>query len=789
MTKRHVDYVKNYAANLTPVIPHDARLAANSKIDAANRGKVPGRRLADGTWVGGWKDLGDADMAAARSWDEMGAGVGFRFGRPLPDGVGAIDVDLTVKDDSERVLAIAKTTFGFRLAVRRVDHPEHAKLLIMFRLKGEMPRSFDVAVKQSDGERGKVQFLGPGRYGNIHGVHPTRLRPYVWDNDPADVPLALVDRATFDSFWARLGKEFDSVRTTPNYSAHEVEREPERCAPEELTALVALIPNDQAFETYDAFISMGSAIHGASGGQPWGRAQWLDWCDQVDQGDPDKPERFWDTMLKARIGVERLRRWANERCPQEMAKRAFADAPIEPEALEEADEDLRFAQTFLNRYCLVGGAEFYALPPRQPYAAAAFNLMMAKDEKRLRRYFGDKRNTLSHLFARHSENTVDAVVHEPGRPRFIDKGQSRCLNLWTPPPRPHRDKPIDMEVVDFYEELVTFVLGAAKEARLWMLWHAYLMQHPDWAPGWHWIVQTDQGLGKDLILRPIGLAHGDDYIPVGPKVLTSPYNPYAEKHLVAISEMRERNRDDVYTMLKAITSGNPVVSIHRKYRDPYLAPNVAGFVIFSNELHPLKIAHDDRRFHVVSNFGVTRRLPAYYAKAVTAFDRHWPAIGEWLMRTQIDDADLDILQGNAAKSEAKTQMALRAWERMFLDIVGEIESDAPPPGYLPVATTTDLIKWFKAQELPAHDMPNRLDFPDEIHRLGARPLNPAPDNPKRANPTMGSRLWRIARFWTDQTGVRWDIEKVGPTRLAKLYDERVMPAPDLRAVDDEEDVV
>jgi hypothetical protein len=134
-------------------------------------------------------------------------------------------------------------------------------------------------------------------------------------------------------------------------------------------------------------------------------------------------------------------------------------------------------------------------------------------------------------------------------------------------------------------------------------------------------------------------------------------------------------------------------------------------------------------------------------------------------------------------------MALKAWERMFLDIIGEIESDSPPPGYLPVATTTDLIKMFKAQELPISETPNFLDFPSELHRLGARPLMPAPNNPKRANPIMGSRLWRIARFWTDPKGVRWDVEKAGPARLAQLYSDRVMPPPDLKAVDDEEDEV
>ena len=119
--KRHVDYVRDYAKNLVPVIPHDATLSPNSKIDPGNRGKVPGQRKNDGTWYGGWKDLGDATMALAKKWDEWGAFIGYRTGLA---GVIALDVDLTVREDVEAVLALAYGLFGKNLAVRRVDHPD-----------------------------------------------------------------------------------------------------------------------------------------------------------------------------------------------------------------------------------------------------------------------------------------------------------------------------------------------------------------------------------------------------------------------------------------------------------------------------------------------------------------------------------------------------------------------------------------------------------------------------------------------------------------------------------------
>jgi hypothetical protein len=250
--------------------------------------------------------------------------------------------------------------------------------------------------------------------------------------------------------------------------------------------------------------------------------------------------------------------------------------------------------------------------------------------------------------------------------------------------------------------------------------------------------------------------------------------------------MRDEGRSDAYTLFKTIASGNPIIQIHPKYRNVYPAANVAGVVIFSNEKHPLRIPSDDRRFYVVSNFDQKPESPQYYTALVKLFDQHWPMIAEYLHTLEISEADLAMLSGNAPASAAKAMMAEQTWEQIYLEIVGDIESGTPPPGYLPVTTTTDIIKWFKAAELSPADLPNRREFPGELYRLGARPLNPDHDDPKKAGSILGARLWRIARTWRDQKGVDWNIEAISPTRLARLYLDHAMPPADLGAVDDED---
>ena len=435
------------------------KLSPNSTIDPGNRGKVPGQRKADGTWFGGWKDLPPATLALAKLWDEWGAYIGGRSGI---DGFIGLDVDLTVRKDVDRVLALAHGIFGRTLAVRRVDHPEHTKLLVCLRLEGPMPASFNLDIMQSNDTHGQIQFLGPGRYFNLHGVHPKRLKPYIWENDPADKPLVQVNLAEFEAFWAAIGKDFDVIHRPRLYAFNQVQRAPEQCTPEEMDALIELIPNDDSFEPYGEFIEMGAAMFGASAGAEWGRVRWLAWCDQVDQPQDRKPEIFWDSMHMPRSGAGKLRMFANARAPYEMALRAFAEPEVEPEVIEQAAEEIDARRAFLEGWALVGGEAFYALPPKRPAPRAAFNVMMVRAMKGgLRRALGgNKDSTAAGLFALHSPNLVSATVHEPGQGRFVTVNGERLLNLWSPPERPHLGKPIDPAILGFYHELTAFVLGS-----------------------------------------------------------------------------------------------------------------------------------------------------------------------------------------------------------------------------------------------------------------------------------------------------------------------------------------
>ena len=83
-----------------PIIPYDAIINSSSKISPDNRGKVPGKLLSDGTWVGllGWTSLKIVPRKI-RTWGKWpDAGACVRTGSV----VGA-DIDVT---DEKLSLAI-----------------------------------------------------------------------------------------------------------------------------------------------------------------------------------------------------------------------------------------------------------------------------------------------------------------------------------------------------------------------------------------------------------------------------------------------------------------------------------------------------------------------------------------------------------------------------------------------------------------------------------------------------------------------------------------------------------
>lgn len=155
--------------DLISVTPPNAPLAPSSKLSSAQTGKVPGKRLPNGLWVGyDWRGK-QATKEDVRQWDADGANIGLRAGN-FP----AIDIDCDDEKMSESIASVAAEMLGEgpvrigrmpkRLLMFKTDQP-FARMRLWFTYKGKQHL---------------VEILGEGQQYVVFGTHPVTLRPYQW---------------------------------------------------------------------------------------------------------------------------------------------------------------------------------------------------------------------------------------------------------------------------------------------------------------------------------------------------------------------------------------------------------------------------------------------------------------------------------------------------------------------------------------------------------------------------------------------------------------------------------
>lgn len=776
--RRFQDYHPTYAANLVPVIPFDAALSAQTTIKAKDRGKVPGVQGYDGNWSGfNWRALTPADVARKyANWQTMGAGIGFRGGH---EGIVGLDFDITDRSDADAALEMITEAFG-TVPIRRVKHRDHVKFLALIRVVDQfgepvMVPSTDMAFTQSDGEAGKIQVLSIGRYFNVHGIHPLRLTPYVWDTDPADAPVPDIAQAAFKAGLQALRETFRAEQSFSDAFNDRVVGE--IGTEDEVRELLALVPNDDSFDAYDRFQAMGRVLWGATGGSSLGWELWLKWCGQQGQEQPDKPQDMWDSFRGSRNGIERLRVWANRRDPWGRAEAVFGDVPIPDDVLQELDDSV----DFLNGSIMVCGRDncFLVGPSLTFHTKAGFNDWYAAEAKSLRKVFGDKRLQPAGIFAKYSTNKAEKMTLWPCKPRiFYDRDGVKVVNLWVEPPRPTRGQPVRQDVVDRWRELSAFVLGSEKTADLWIKWHAYLLQFPDRKPGWHWLVQSTQGIGKDIMLSPCAAGHGRYFTKVNAAALSERFNGYAESRLVEVSEMKMMSGShDAYNRLKDITDQGDEISIERKGRDAFMVFNGVCLVLFSNESQPVYLDTHDRRFYVVSNMDAKPKSPQWYAETAKLLREGWGSIQEYLYGLALSEADISTMEGRAPMTQAKADLiaaSVPEWASALAEYIEETKSGM----HSPLATATDIATrlsktWGIKQRM--------LRYGDLI-AAGAIPFQPEKDNPNKADNYAGKgKFWVLVKEWLDpETGtvfdIRADLQSDGGK--ANLYRRFIADDPD-----------
>jgi len=307
-------YVAGFTA-MVSVVPPGAKVSPSSKLSAADAGKVPGMKGADGTYHG-YNWLNSQPLKETiEHWVGQGSSIGF-----LSAQYPALDIDIMNADISRAVVKAVEAIMGPGL-VRTGRAP---KRLIIFR-SDEPLRSFDMHYTRWNDllgaeDRHLIQFMGAGKQYVMFGDHPVTLSPYTITDPghalilgPAALPTLTVDKVAelFDAInEVMAGFGYTTANNaTARLSGAEVSQDDLK-APSlvELGELVSRIPN--ITPDREEYVALGYAIKGASqDNHEEGFSLFMDWCERWEHGanDPATVRRDWDKMVPPyRTGYEWL---------------------------------------------------------------------------------------------------------------------------------------------------------------------------------------------------------------------------------------------------------------------------------------------------------------------------------------------------------------------------------------------------------------------------------------------------------------------------------------------------
>jgi len=230
---------------------------------------------------------------------------------------------------------------------------------------------------------------------------------------------------------------------------------------------------------------------------------------------------------------------------------------------------------------------------------------------------------------------VDKITYAPGKPMFCTErgldsdGTLDCYNTYMPPDI----EPNDGDVSPFLD-LVAEVLDKDEDAiRHVLQFFAYAVKHPDEQIRHALVLQGDQGIGKDSILRAVKLVVGTHNCgEVTLKQVESQFNEWLfGKRFIIFQEMMAAGRRNIYNSLKTYIT-DPYHVVNTKHMTLRTIPNVSFYVFLTNYVHALSLDPHDRRLWV------------HHSKAVPKPSGYFDSYYRWLRDKNTPGALLNFFQ-------------------------------------------------------------------------------------------------------------------------------------------------
>lgn len=786
-------YDLGFGPRMVSVTHPDCDIAPSSKIHAKDRGKAPGMLTPSG-WVG--VDVNNPKFrcdgyATAKLWrDGWGANVGFVAG----DGF------LIADNDQGREFSMVLAGLLANPLRRTVLDPRHERDAFFMRVVDFVGDGVNVAniemVFRNGTRVAKFSILARSKQAVISGVHPGTRSSYVWERELEgldQIPVMTEDQ--FKAFLEKFVLEVSKLGWTPDragpvsaVSAPGGKFQPAKLPPSnptsdqirekiaEARALLAQIPNrdvppgetpnaiDRWLDIYDNWTTVSYALAaflGVVAFTPEALVCWADWSDGRAQ-QAQSSESVWRSVLgqPLRFGPVGLIKLVRGLVPA--TGHDFPDLDPEDPALQTKTPvwDMLEASWV---YCRSQGfidVETRDLVPRQAFSDDNAHLAKALTRE-LRPGHRGKTPSVADLFlAQAAKRRTRGVLYAPGDLIMLPSQNSSLpiFNLWRP--TTHGQVTVSMAQAKPWLDHVEFIMGSRFESERFIKWCAFVAQHPECKPNWHFLIMSIQGFGKDTLVQPVKLAVGDgNWKETLIFKLSEPFNAVIETKLLIVGETRQSNygftsAHDVGTRLKELLARPPeTLTINKKHMQPYEIPNRVAVILFSNEENPLYLERGQRRVHVVNRRDAKSEPPGYYQNLWAWLKQGGDELAaSYLLHYALTEADKqEFIGGVAPSSAAKIELehlnihpALSALEELLADA-----QEGKGPFAVLVATQSEIA------DHVAREVKNRPTSQDirtwlldmEKRKTGVRRLKVDPKAPHLAglvgDGKHSGRLWLL----------------------------------------------
>ena len=704
-----INYTRaGFATELLPILPHDARInrASPSFADLeGSKGKVPGRKVAGGTWFGFAEWSRHVPSAQdIKDWAGWGSGIGLQ-GRKYP----GLDIDVENREVADAIETTALLEIG--LAPARFGRGSRRLLVyagaglkkrrLAFRLPGrpsDAPAGHLGGADDGQGRPGQdqvvldqeraedlgvlhaVELLGEGQQYVVEGIHPKTGQPYAWRGpglaEIGSEALTPVTDEEIDAFFAALEWAIVNI-----YDGEIVKREHDRAgqgtavwqdglrAPS-LEAVRRALEAIENNADYDQWIDVMVAVKSATDGSEEGFELFAEWSSQSAKDAPEVTRAKWDSFHPPyRLGWPQLARSAREHGFNAAAEEF---EPVEqPEQGDGGQDDGPVSEFVANHVARLLADHVSNMKKRYAWVESAKRVvhletgaLLDQEQFEFRVPPDEKGRSAWKLFKDNPVGRIDYshLTCRFGGPREVFEDlpdlQGRCLNIWRPPAR---KRPIPERVSDTdvqpWLDLARHVIPIDEEREHALSWMACTAQRQDVKVNHALVLGSRiEGIGKDTLLEPLRAAIGRRYVKeIGPQHLAGNFNAWAVgAKLVIVQEMHNFERKETMNRLKPYVAAPPeALAVNLKNRQEFYVPNLMSMVFCTNEDDALALSKGDRRYFITWNDGEPLPQERYAQLWDWLKSGGTEKVIGWLMQRDLSAFDHE---GRAPMTAAKLEM-------------------------------------------------------------------------------------------------------------------------------------